>query len=177
MPLTEPAFDVATGQMGVARVIETARWRRWRLRARFGVRYVENALRGRPEPAFPHFRVTACALLSSVDGSRLLTLPGEDSAAGQLRALPRVALSGAVPPWAALSAHLTSAFGIGGPLRWAGVWQDAQAHALEFVFAGRCGRAGRGEWAAARTVALHGRDADYLRRAGESAPWCIEELH
>ena len=174
MPLGQPAHDVAAGQMDMMRILETGRGQRLRLRARFGLRYVQNALRGRPEPAFPHFSLTAVALVTTPDGARLLTLPGETGAAGQHRALPRLALSGASAPWDALAAHLATQ-GIRAALRWAGVWHDAHANALELVFTGQAAETGRGEWATARTVALHGRDADYLQWAGETAPWYASE--
>ncbi len=175
MPLSAPVEDVAAGELGLMRVLSTPRIQMLRLRARFALRYVENALRGHPEPAFPCFTVTAAAIITEPSGGPMLTVPGERSAAGQLRALPRVGITGEAPPWEAMSAHLSAAFGVKTELRWAGLWQDAASNALEFVFAGRAAHAGGGGWTSARLVALEDRDAAHLARAGAGGPvWSLE---
>ena len=177
MPLAAPALDVAAGHVGVARAIETSHVRRWRLRVRFGWRYVSNALRRRPEPKFPVFSLTACALILNGDGTRLLTIEGERSAAGLLRAVPRCAVSGEPAPWEALESHLQSAFGIRPSLRFAGIWQDAAAGRIEFAFMGRSEQANAGEWTAMRTAALEDRDAGYCAELtaadGTYRPWIL----
>jgi hypothetical protein len=174
MPLSAPVQDVASGQTGVMRVLGTSAFRRWRLRARFGLRYLENALRGRPEPSFPRFVVTGSALVLSLDGARLLTVPGETTAAGQLRALPRLNLAGEPAPWNALASWLQLRFGLRASLQWSGLWQNAAADTLELVFAGGAEATNSGEWTSLRTAALAGRDSALLARMGEVSPWLIE---
>ncbi|MFN8378583.1 MAG: NUDIX hydrolase [Anaerolineae bacterium] len=174
MPLAVAAHDIAAGQSGQVRIITTSQIRRWRLRARFGLRYVENALRGRPEPSFPVIHSSASALITSADGSRVLTVTGPESSAGQLRALPRLALDGTTAPWEGLARFLDRQFGVSVPLRWVGLWQDAEAGAVEFVFGGRVDTIAYGEWTASRTVVLDGLDAACLSRSSEQAPWFIE---
>ena len=176
MPLAAPVRDVAAGVTGQARIITTPRLRRWSLRARFGLRYVENALRGWPEPAFPVFCVSAVALVTSADGSRLLTVSGPETAAGHLRGLLRTGIVAESAPWTQLAGVLERQSALRTSLRWLGVWQDPASGVVEFVFAGRAETLARGEWIAARTVALDGQDADYLKRAGASEPWLIEAL-
>ena len=174
MPLAAPAQDVTAGRMGQTKILTTSRLRRWQLRARFGLRYAGNALRGRPEAAFPVFDVTASALVVSADGSRLLTVPGSETAAGQLRAFPRTELDGDRAPWESLGKSLDQQSGVRAPLRWIGLWQDVEAGTIELVFTGRAEALGQGEWTAARTVALDGLDLLYRARMNEPAPWFAE---
>ncbi|MBL8147819.1 MAG: NUDIX domain-containing protein [Anaerolineae bacterium] len=174
MPLAAPVQDVAAGRAGQAQMIATPRLRRWTLRARFGLRYAANALRGQPEPAFPAFHISAVAVIISADGSRLLTVPGPQSAAGQLRALPRLKLDGTGAPWVELVHHLGTLFGVPTRLRWIGLWQDSAGGSVELVFAGRSAAQSRAEWTAVRTAALDGQDTNYLARSAALAPWFIE---
>jgi len=173
MPLAAPVRDVAAGQTGQTRIMTTSPLRRWQLRARFGLRYVENALRGRRERAFPEFFVSAAAMVTSADRSRMLTVFGPATAAGQLFGLPRTGITAENAPWVQLAGVLERQSGLSVPLRWLGIWQDPAAGVIELVFGGRAATLARGEWVAARTAALDGLDADYLARAGETAPWLI----
>ncbi|HYO88504.1 MAG TPA: NUDIX domain-containing protein [Candidatus Limnocylindrales bacterium] len=177
MPLRAAAEDAAAGLANQMCVLHTPRLQMLRLRARFALRYVENALRGRPEPVFPHFTVSAAAVITEPASGRVLTLPGEISAAGQLRALPRVSVYGGSPPWEQVSAHLAAAFGVNSELRWAGLWQDAAGGALELVFVGRSDDAMAGDWTAARLAALEDRDSAYLARMSMDGPVWFLETH
>jgi hypothetical protein len=175
IPLGAPVEAIAAGEAGAMRVLPTSRGQLLRLRARFALRYMTNALRGRPEPAFPYFTVTAAAVVREQTSGRLLTVPGVRSAAGQMRALPRIDATGTAAPWEALEAHLQTACGVAVALRWVGVWQHAPANALELVFAGEVSAAGRGDWTAIRLAALEDRDAAYLARTGADGPvWSLE---
>lgn len=174
MPLAAPVSDIAADRYGQTRIIANSRLGHWQLRARFGLRYVSNALHGRPEPAYPVFNVSTAAVVTSADGSRQLTARGPETAAGQLRALPRMDLGGDSTPWASLAAFLDRQYGVRGPLRWAGIWQDTAGGAVEFVFSARADGHTPGEWTAARTAALDGCDAAILARMADSAPWLIE---
>lgn len=174
VPLNAPVHDAAADRTGSMQVINTPRLRLWALRARFALRFAGNALRGRPEPAFPRFSLTAAALISEPDGGRLLTEPGPVTAAGQLRTLPRIELGGEPAPWEALRAHLRERFGVQGRLRWAGLWQDTAADALELVFTCRAESTGSGEWTVPRLAALDDRDAAYLACPADGPPWLLD---
>lgn len=175
MPLRAPAEDAAAGRSGQLRALHTSRFQMLRLRARFAARYLKNALRGRPEPSFPRFTVTVAAMVTRSGDGRVLTVAGERSAAGQLRALPRCAAPGDRPPWEAMSAHLAAVSGVKPALHWAGLWHDAAANALELVFAAEASQAQSGEWTAARLAALEDRDAAYLAQTGAAGQiWMID---
>ncbi len=174
LPLDAPVRDAVAGRAGTMHVIRTPRLRLWALRARFALRYAANALRGRPEPAFPRFAMTAAAIVLESNGGRILTTPGPLTAAGQLRTLPRITLVGEPAPWDALRAHLFDRFGVQGRLSWAGVWQDAAANAVELVFTVRASSGSSGDWTACRLAALDDRDADYLACPADGPPWMLD---
>lgn len=174
VPLRSPVEDAVAGQFGQTRTLRTSRIQMLRLRARFAARYIGNALRGRPEPAFAHFAVSASALVIRPGDGRVLTIAGSQSAAGQMRTLPRITATDDKPPWEMMSAYLSTAFGVEMPLRWAGLWHDPAANALELVFAGEAAYAQGGEWTAARLAALEDRDAACLAQIGTGRePWMI----
>jgi ADP-ribose pyrophosphatase YjhB (NUDIX family) len=177
MPLRAPAEDATTGAAGQMRVLPTAYSQMLHLRARFALRYMVNALRGWPEPSFPYVTVTAAALVREPDSGRLLTVPGIRSAAGQMRALPRIDATGDAPPWDALNRHLEADFGLRPDLRWVGLWQNAPANALELVFAAQSSAVGGGDWTAPRLAALEDRDAAYVARTSAGAPVWLMEAH
>jgi ADP-ribose pyrophosphatase YjhB (NUDIX family) len=133
------------------------------LKLRLGLRYAMNALRGRPEPKFPHFDVRAAAVVWNESTHRVLTLRGNDD----LRALPRVVCKGESVPWAQLAMEIDERTGINTTLQWAGVWQDARRNQLEFVFGAVVPNKDlfrAGEWSSPRNAVFDDLDAEYVMR-------------
>jgi ADP-ribose pyrophosphatase YjhB (NUDIX family) len=133
------------------------------LKLRLGLRYVVNALRGRPEPKFPHFDVGAVAAIWNKGVHRVLTLPGTND----LRTLPRIACDGENPVWEQLATSIEERTGLKVTLQWVGVWQDTRRNRLEFVFGavipnGELFRAG--EWSSPRNTVFDDLDAEYIMR-------------
>jgi ADP-ribose pyrophosphatase YjhB (NUDIX family) len=162
MPLAIIAHDSLADERQKPRVIETRPAEMRRLKARFALRWAMNALRGRPEPRFPRFEVRAVAVIWSNTGRRLITLTD-----GQGRTLPRVRCDGDRAPWLVLCELVQSLYGASPALRWAGVWQDTDSDALEFVFATTLTEktlAEGAEWSVARGAALPDLDAAYVER-------------
>lgn len=162
MPLAIIAHDALADERQKPRVIETPPAELRRLKARFALRWVTNALRGRPEPRYPRFTVRAVAVIWSNTGRRLITL-----ADGQARALPRLTCDGDSAPWVQLCALVQGIYGAMPALRWAGVRQDAESDTLEFVFAATLPEktlADGAEWSVARGAALPDLDSVYVER-------------
>lgn len=115
-----------------------------RLRRRFAVRWVENLLRGRPEPRYPRFIVRATCVTGN---NQLLS----------------VRCDGSQAPWQALAARL----GITAPLRWIGVGEAVDAGAIDFVFATNA-------TAHQMSGSLSADHHEYIKRAREDGPvWSI----
>lgn len=128
---------------------------RWRLRRR----YMENLLRGRPEPRWPRFDVWATGIIWH--GQRVLTIPNH-----RMRALPRTYCDGSSAPWDALAQTVAPYLAAPLAFQWVGYWQDTAADSIEFVFAATPAEEalpGRGAaWVLAQNAALNERDAAYL---------------
>lgn len=172
MPLrqiVEDAFENAAFQ----RVITTPAHELRRLRARLAVRYVLNAIRGRREPRFHEFSISAAALIGSPSG-RVLSRPG------RMQTLPRVRCHGETPIWQQLMDVLHTDTDVRGlrDLRWAGVWMQPERDQLEFVFTARADDINirNAEWSAPRTGALSDRDAVYAERlrSADGVWWLIQ---
>ncbi|MDX1993475.1 MAG: NUDIX domain-containing protein [bacterium] len=101
-----------------------------RLRLRFGLRYMENWLSGRPEPRYPRFEVRAVAIVRESEGERVLAMPSGD---GWM--LPAILCDGRAAPWQQLAISLQKLLPLELTLTWQGVWQDTSSGVLEFVFA------------------------------------------
>ncbi len=128
---------------------------RWKLRRR----WVLNLLGGRPEPRYPRFDISAAALVLDRTRSRVLTLPE-----GRTRTLPRVRCTGACP-WEELAYGLRAWLRGQVAFHWVGLWQDAPADRLEFVFAAAIREdtpQGGALWSALDNIALTGRDLAYI---------------
>jgi ADP-ribose pyrophosphatase YjhB (NUDIX family) len=133
-----------------------------RLREALAWRYVWNWLRGKPEPRYPRFEVRATAMLWDSSHRRVVTIKR-----GNGRSLPRVLCDGVRPPWVQLGDAVRDACGLSTHLAWVGVWEDAAANQLEFVFAASLQESPlfrAGEWTNARNAALPERDLAYLER-------------
>ena len=143
----------------------------WRLRLRFGWRWLLNRVTGHPEPKFPPFHVRAVAVLLSDGGRRILTLPGSgynpaDSALG-FRTLPRVACDGEVAPWEQLTQFVERIISLTPDFQWVGLWQDADRGMFEFVFAAMIREEefpGSAQWTTSRNAAFSDRDMAYVER-------------
>lgn len=130
MPLAVIAADAAAHRPALTEIV-TPPLAYARLRAALMRRYALNALRGRPEPRFPVFDSTACAVVVQAATGRVLT-----TYARAVRSLPRLPVDAHRPPWDHLREALRSRFGVDAALRWAGVRQQAGTNRLEFVFHG-----------------------------------------
>lgn len=183
LPLPIIADDAAafalSGVRPLPRIIETPKAEMRRLRRKLALRYVWNALRGRPEPKFPRFSVSAAAVIWNEQARRVLTLRGKND----LRALPRLTCHGDSAPWQQLGEMIEERTGITAALRWSGVWQDAPRSRFEFVFQAiipdrELFRAG--EWTSPRNGAFDDRDARYVARAKLSADaepvWILDHV-
>ncbi len=182
MPLGQVLQDALADMPVPPRVITPDRAELRRLRRRMAVRYVWNAMRGRPEPRFPVFEVRASAVITHRDSGHILTIGSEKTSAGELRKLPRLRVSGDIPPWSQLSDELEQRSGIKVQMRWAGLWQDTPNDCIELVFAAEY-TAKRdlfrvGEWSSPRNTAFG--DLDYLivnqmkQQAGGKRIWTAD---
>jgi ADP-ribose pyrophosphatase YjhB (NUDIX family) len=161
MPLDIMALDALAETRHKPRVIATPPAELRRLRLRLARRWVGNWLSGRPEAPFPRFNVRAVGIILSEDGRRVLTVDGGNG----LRALPRVICDGETPPWEALAAALRALCRDSLAFRWAGVWQDASADRLEFVFTAAAAENSLRDgaaWSPMRNTTLVDRDAAYI---------------
>ena len=166
------------------RIIETTRGELWKLRLRFGKRWLVNRLSGHPEPKFPQFNVRAVAVILGESGKRVLTLPGEgytpaDSAVG-FRMLPRVVCDGESAPWEQLAAQVNQAVATELDFEWVGLWEDAERGMYEFVFAATLRERGvpsAAQWTTIRNAAFSDRDIAYVERVkpgySHDAVWTI----
>ena len=163
-PLGQVLQDALQDNPAPPRIINPGTAELRRLRRRLAMRYLWNAVRGRPEPRFPIFDVCASAVIYHRDSGHILTVRGTKSSAGEMRELPRVPCVGAAPPWVTLAEDLNQRFGVAAELRWAGLWQDAPNNRIELVFSAEYApkqdlfRAG--EWSSPRNTAFS--DLDHL---------------
>jgi hypothetical protein len=157
-----PVLDALAGTRHKPRVLEMSPAELRQTKLKLQLRWLKNALAGRPEPRFPQFDVSAVAIIWDDANRRVLTLP---DARG--RVLPRVTCQGALPPWQELAAHVYQICTVHPALRWVGLWQDAERNRSEFVFAATMEEtelSGSGEWSMARNSGLGDRDALYVDR-------------
>jgi ADP-ribose pyrophosphatase YjhB (NUDIX family) len=133
-----------------------------RIKRRLGLRWVQNLLRGQPEPRYPDFDVRAVALIVNPNVTHVLTLEGRYG-----RVLPRVRCAGLQAPWLELAERVRQHYRLSVTFQWVGVWQDTARDRLEFVFgAGVPEKAlpGSALWSAVRNVPLGDRDLAYVER-------------
>jgi 8-oxo-dGTP pyrophosphatase MutT (NUDIX family) len=93
----------------------------WKLRRR----YVENLLRGKPEPRHVRFNLQTAGIIADAKRTRLLVESRTDG-----DHLPRLACDGS-PPWQQLEKRAGL---IPTDWAWAGLWQHPKTNQLEFVF-------------------------------------------
>lgn len=156
------ALDAAAETRQMPRTLHLPPTEDRRARRKLAWRWLGNALRGRPEPRYPHFRVTAAAVVGVESGLRVLTLDAADGAA-----LPRVVCDGRQAPWEQLAAHIEHRTHCVFGLRWVGLWQDTAADAVELVFAAMAGEhslPGGAAWTTIRNAYLPDRDRAYLEQ-------------
>lgn len=158
--------DALASDRPTHRMLTSTRRERTTLRTKLGWRYVWNYMRGKPEPRYPHFEISALAVVWDDTYRRLLTLKH-----GNSRALPRVMSDGMTAPWTQLSNAIQYSAGVQPDLSWVGVWQDAPRSRLEFVFAASTPAKSLfrgGEWTSARSAPLPVRDTEYAARVTEN---------
>lgn len=178
VPLGQVLQDALEERPAPPRIIDPGRAELRRLRRRLARRYVWNLVRGRPEPRYPIFDVSASAVIHHRDNGHILTVRGGKSSAGEMRELPRVRCSGELPPWVTLRDDLNQRFGVAVDLRWTGLWQDAPNNRIEFVFSAehmpKSDLFRAGEWSSSRNTAFS--DLDNLivsRMRQRSDPFLI----
>ncbi|MBZ0299231.1 MAG: NUDIX domain-containing protein [Anaerolineae bacterium] len=133
-----------------------------RLKRRLGLRWVQNLLRGRPEPRYPHFDVRAVAVIWDERFRRVVTLEGRR---GQV--LPRVVCSGMQAPWVELTERVKQHCRVNPTFQWVGMWQDAPRNKLELVFAAAVPEKvlpTPAAWTSVLNTPLGDRDLDYVER-------------
>ena len=162
------AGDALVASRPLPRTISSPRGELWRLRLRFGWRWLVNRLTGHPEPKFPIFDVQAVGVILGNTTRRVLTLPeGDQRQGGSYRALPRVVCDGAFSPWEQLAQAVQQQFGLALEFQWVGLWEDPERAALEFIFAATASdrKVPEGaEWTVARNGAFGDRDMAYVER-------------
>ncbi len=137
-----------------------------RIKRRLGLRWVQNLLRGKPEPNHVKFDVRAVAVIRDEPFRRVLTLEGRRG-----RVLPRVRCSGLQAPWLELAERMKQHYRVTAAFQWAGVWQDAARNTLEFVFAASVPEKAvppPAEWSAVLNTPLGDRDLEYVERVRPS---------
>lgn len=158
------------------RVVDPSLLAQANLRLRLGWRWLQNRLRGTPEPKFPTFSVCAVAVILDSSLRRVVTLPGMgnnpiDSAHGY-RELPRVVCTGDHAPWQEVAQQVSTLHTGQLNYRWVGLWQDAQSR-IEFVFAalmpeGNLRERAGADWSNLRNTAFSDRDQAYIERIKSS---------
>ena len=129
---------------------------------RLGVRWVQNLLRGKPEPRYPHFEVRAVAVIWNEAHNRVLTLEGRRG-----RVLPRMRCGGLRAPWVELSERMKQHQRLTLTFQWVGVWQDVAHDTLEFVFAAAVPEKAvpqPAEWSSVLNTPLGDRDLEYVEQ-------------
>ena len=176
--------DALSDARPLPQVVTWTRGELWRLRLRFGWRWLINRLSGYPEPKFPEFKVRAVAVILGDATRRVLTLPGPgdragDSASG-FRMLPRVVCDGAGAPWDQLAELTRQLIGSAPEFQWVGWWEDPDRRRFEFVFAAVIPEGdlpGSAQWTTARNAAFSDRDAAYVERVrptfGRDPVWSL----
>jgi len=142
-------------------IVSSSRERR-RIKTQLRWRWIKNLLRGRPEPRFPRFQVSAVALVWDDSRLRVLTLPNANG-----HTLPRVTCDGRFAPWVQLADEVRRLSGIDAAFQWVGLWQDSQRDHIELVFATTAEEielSDDSEWTTVSTAAFDSRDMDYVER-------------
>lgn len=153
------ALDALSEKRPNPRIIATPNAKRRRIQMKLRWRWLMNLLRGRPEPRFPHFEVSAAGLVWDDPHGHVLTLPNWR--------LPRVMCDGQTAPWTQLAAFIQQQTRIETTLQWVGLWQDASRDQIELIFAATVEEfepENGAEWVTPRTAALPARDLAYLER-------------
>lgn len=156
----------------VLKVIDTPLEDYRALRLKFAARWVENLVRGNPEPRYPRFTINAVGLLWDSTRSAVLNTGNH---------LPRVACDGESSPWTQLAAHYLPE----AQFSWVGVWQDTAQDIMEFVFSAivpegaSVSSDSMGDDAGTRILLrespFDGRDATFVRHARPDQPvWMID---
>lgn len=132
------------------------------IKRRLGVRWVQNLLRGKPEPRYPHFEVRAVAVIWNENHNRVLTLEGRRG-----RVLPRLRCGGLRAPWVELSERMKQHQRLNMTFQWVGVWQDTAHDVLEFVFAAAVPEKvlpQPAEWSTVMNTPLGDRDLEFVEQ-------------
>ncbi len=146
-----------------------------RMRRTLNFRWVQNLLRGKPEPRFPHFDVRAVAVIRDERFQRVLTIEGQHG-----RILPRIRCTGLDAPWNELTNRMKHHCGVTPHLRWVGIWQDVNRDVIEFIFAATIREKALKpgvEWSSILNTPLSDRDLDYVEHVqpsyAQAAVWMV----
>jgi 8-oxo-dGTP diphosphatase len=162
------AHDALEPQAPVLHTLTTPPVEIRRIKRKLAWRWVQNLLRGQPEPRHVRFYIASVGVIYDENHKRVLTVTGE----GERPALPRIRCRGRLAPWTELRVELVRYLNIDVNLRWVGLWQHTGRDQLEFVFAATVQPANGlpvtakhgAEWSTAQNIALVGRDAVYVQR-------------
>lgn len=152
--------DALTAERPLPRVIRSDPEEVRRVKRRLRLRWIVNLLRGRPEPRYTRFHVSAAALIWNSAHRRVLTLTGEHGPH-----LPRVRCDGSQAPWQQLEQFIREQFQVAAQLQWVGLWQQTEQNALELVFATTLRETAVSsavQWTAVQNTALAAQDAHYV---------------
>ncbi len=132
------------------------------IKRRLGVRWVQNLLRGKPEPRYVPFEVRAVAVIWNDSHNRVLTLEGRRG-----RVLPRLRCGGLRAPWVELSDRMKQHQRLNVNFQWVGMWQNVAHDTLEFVFAAAVPEKAipqPAEWSSVLNTPLGDRDMAYVEQ-------------
>jgi 8-oxo-dGTP pyrophosphatase MutT (NUDIX family) len=169
--------EALTSPYPILNVVTSSKQTLWQLRVRFGVRWIQNFLSGRPEPKYPRFQTQAVVILTDEWGKRVVTVKE-----GKIRSLPRIQCDGQSAPWEQLAEVIKQKYGASITLRWAGVWQNPDQNIVEFVFRASVEQLALtpdAEWSTIQNIPLMQKDAEYITHTiqnNQFAPvWMIIE--
>jgi ADP-ribose pyrophosphatase YjhB (NUDIX family) len=162
MPWRTALDDVLAGSRPSPRIIASASSEVRRVRMQLRWRWVKNLLRGRPEPRFPRFHVTAVGLVWNRDHLRVMTYLGRDG-----HILPSVVCDGETAPWSQLAIEIRDRTSVEADFQWVGLWEDTPRNRIELIFAATVEETefiDQCDWSVPRNIALSSHDMSYVER-------------
>jgi ADP-ribose pyrophosphatase YjhB (NUDIX family) len=163
MPFPVIAYDAFADTYHQPRILTMPNAARRRMRWQLRWRWIENALRGRPEPRFPRFAIHAVAIVFNENHQRVLTLPSDSYG----RVLPECVCDGRAAPWEQLAHAVHYVSGLSATFRWVGVQQFPRDNRYCLVFATTMPELllrGTGEWSMVRNTAIRPEHLEYIQR-------------
>lgn len=143
------------------------------MKRRFARRWLENLLRGRPEPRYHRFNIHAALALWDEGRQRVMTVPVEHE-----RRILRMRCDGKAAPWSQIQTLVQDECDWTGlPLRWRGVVENPALNLIVFVFESGISAAALCpalQWIYVADPLLSAPDRQYLRQMlDEELVWTI----